>query len=351
MNDFHKSDLTELLADHAGPCVSIYLSTHPTGPMAEQDEVRLKNLTTEAIERLTQQGVRAPVARDMLVPAQELPHDQPFWQHRGEGLAIFVAEGCFAKYRVPVAFEAGVTVANRFVIRPLVPLLHAGHSFYVLQLSQKRAALYAGNDRTLRELDAKLPPAMTTALDYDGADRGAQMHSGSANVGTRQGWVFHGQGGEPDQHKDDLLNYCRLVDAAVTAHLGKQSTPLLLACVDYVAEIYRHANHYPGLAEATIVGNTDYDSLSTLHERALDVIKRQIADPAVVQAVARFSDHYGTSRTSDDPQAILIVACEGRVSVLFCDPHVVLRSEDPADAAAATHDGLDLIDATIVVIL
>jgi hypothetical protein len=41
-------DLKDLLADHRGPCISIYQQTHRTYPGIQEDQIRFKNLLREA---------------------------------------------------------------------------------------------------------------------------------------------------------------------------------------------------------------------------------------------------------------------------------------------------------------
>ena len=60
------------------------------------------------------------------------------------------------------------------------------------------------------------------------------MHSAMRGSLGKQAAVFHGQGGHNETHKDDLLQYFRLVDASLETVLRESQAPLLLAGVDYL---------------------------------------------------------------------------------------------------------------------
>ena len=70
--------------------VSIYMPTHRTGDI-EQDPIRLKNLLREAEDQLVDYGISMPDAGGLLEPAEQLLPDSHFWQHQGDGLAIFIS--------------------------------------------------------------------------------------------------------------------------------------------------------------------------------------------------------------------------------------------------------------------
>jgi hypothetical protein len=321
MDILKRTDLERLAGVNEGPCVSIYLPTHPKGRESEQDAIRLKNNLRTAQRRLVGHWVRGPDAKPMLAEASSLPNDTTWWQQRDLGLAIFVGPGLFECYRLPIAFPEFASVAHRFRIRPLLPLLHNQHQkFFILELSQNQATLYSANHQSIERLDANLPHDLRSALNYDGADRGTQVHSASRAVGGKQAAVFHGQGGQPDAAKDDLLSYCRTVNKAVSGHLGNAIRPLLLACVDYLAPIYRKANTYEHLLDETLSGNQEYQQTKELHQRALQLVGHRLVNSQVSKAVNRYRENAGTARTCDDICRIVSAAHEGRIDLLLCDP-------------------------------
>ena len=71
MNVLTRNNLMSLMEIHRGPCVSVYMPMHRSGPETQQDPIRFKNLLREAEERLMTQGLPAPEARELLESAQK----------------------------------------------------------------------------------------------------------------------------------------------------------------------------------------------------------------------------------------------------------------------------------------
>ncbi len=105
MDILNPTDLKTLRAQQGKWCISIYMPTHRVGREQQQDPVRLKNLLAEAEAKLLANGLRRPKVQKLMQPAEELLWDKDFWQHQGDGLAIFLSNDSFAKYRLPVSFE------------------------------------------------------------------------------------------------------------------------------------------------------------------------------------------------------------------------------------------------------
>lgn len=104
-------------------CVSIFMPAHRAGAETQQDRIRLKNLLREAERQLVEAGLRTPDAAAILEPGHALLAESDFWQHQSDGLAVFAHRGEFHRYRVPLRFQERVTVAKRFQLKPLFPLL------------------------------------------------------------------------------------------------------------------------------------------------------------------------------------------------------------------------------------
>ncbi len=320
MDAFTLKHLQSLLQQQAGPCVSIYMETHPTGEIGQQDQVRLKNLLHSANEQLTDAGLRNVAARELLAKAKGLPTDPVFWNNRSHGLAIFLSPERFECYRLPQEFDEAAFVGPRFHIRPLLPLLVEAGNYFVLALSQNNVRLLSGSRDALETIDVPgLPENMEQALNYSEADRGAQVHSAMRGSLGKQAAVFHGQGGEPDSHKDDLVSFFRAVDRALAPVLRTENRPMLLAGVEYVLSIYRNVATYPHIVQQQLTGKWEHLSAAELHERAGALIKPSLGH-ARTTAVAKYGELAGTEKTSHDMQHIVPAAYTGQIETLFIDP-------------------------------
>src|SRR5919106_4281300 len=91
MDVLNRANLQDLIEVTGKWCISIYMPTHPIGSQQQQNPIRLKNLLTRAKKDILAYGLRRPDAEDRLRPAEDLLLDPEFWQHQGEGLAIFLS--------------------------------------------------------------------------------------------------------------------------------------------------------------------------------------------------------------------------------------------------------------------
>ena len=335
-----KRELETLIDEPAGPCASIFLPTHRAWPETRQDPIRLKNLLAEAREGLIEtKGVRTTEADEMLEPARGLLEDEPFWRHQADGLALFLSSGSFRRYRLPLPFEELAVVADRYHLKPLLPLLTGDGRFYVLALSQNEVRLLGASRYGVDEVELgdDVPESLADALKFDDPEKELQFHTGAGAGGGRVA-VFHGHGAQDDP-KDDILRYFRKIDLGLGEILrGQERAPLVVAAVDYLVPIFREANTYPGLAEGSVTGNPEESSAEELHERAWEVVEPRFSQ-ARREAAARYAELAGTGRTSTDVREIVPAAYYGRAETMFAARGVRRWGAfDPATGEATLHD-------------
>ena len=319
MDTFSTSDLRRLTAAQRGPCVSIFMPTHATGPDGQQDKLRLKNLLVQAERGLVDQGVRGPEAKKLLEPVRDLPAEPGFWEKRSQGLAVFVTEGLWNRFRVPLSLVETVVVNRRFQVKPLLPLVGLNDQFFVLALSQNRVRFFEGRQFSMSEMKVDgLPQDLEQVLNHDSGERMTLAHSGARKPPGKASVVVHGMGGEREPSKDELAQYFRAVDAALREPLREQRAPLVLAGVQYLLPIYREVSSYGHLAEQELPGNPDHLSERELHARTWPLIQTRL-ESAWQDAVAKYRKLAGTGKTSDDLHRIVPAARQGQVEALFVD--------------------------------
>lgn len=111
-----------------------------------------------------------------------------------------------------------------------------------------------------------------------------------------------------------------------------------MAAVDYLQPIYRQANTYPHLLERGVEGNPDRLDSKELHERVWPLVKPHFEE-AQQRAAAQYRQMSGTGYTSDNLEAVVAAAYEGRVETLF----VALDRQqwgrfDPSTGRVEQHD-------------
>ena len=315
MDRFQEEDLRALTEPAEGPCVSLYLPTHRFGRESAQDRVRLRNLAGDARRRLGSAGMSASAARTMLGPLRPFLQGERLWRQMGDGLAMFLRPGWSRWYRLPISFREIVSVGGRFTVKPLLPLAVGPERFFVLALSQNEVRLLEGTRFGLDEVELEtVPRSLAEALKYDDPQAERLYHVTMASGKARAVFHGHGVGGEVD--KDRILRYFRGVDHGLRDVLRGEDAPMLLACVDYEAAIYREANTYPHLAPGSIAGTPDHLSAAELHERAWPFVEAVYREVVETDA-ARFRRLAGTGLTTEDLPDVLDAALTGRSEVLF----------------------------------
>jgi hypothetical protein len=317
MNLLSKEELKKLTEKPGGWCVSIYMPTHRLSPETKQDPIRFKNFMREAEERLKAGGLRSPEAKKLLKPGRALIKDSLFWQHQADGLATFISPDLFYHYSLPLKFDELVVVADRFHIKPLLPIFSPEGRFYILALSQNEIRFFQCTRYSVTEVEVEsVPRSLSEALQYDEPEKQLQFHTRAPAAGGERAAMFHGHGVGKDDAKENLLRFFQQLDQGLYAFLSKESAPLVLAGVDYLFPIYREANHYPRLTESGIAGNPEGLTGEELHEQAWKIVEPYFLK-AQEEALSKYRQFAGNERASKSVKEIVPAAYDGRIDTLF----------------------------------
>ncbi|MBW4443589.1 MAG: hypothetical protein KME10_20610 [Plectolyngbya sp. WJT66-NPBG17] len=312
-------ELKELVEQPQGLCVSLYMPTMQIGAETRQNSVRFKNLIRQAEAQLEKYEFRPADISEFLQPAIDLDKDE-FWQDQNADLALFISEGFFRFYRVPIDMIELVVVNDRFHLKPLIPLLSGDDRFYILTLGQRDVRLLEGNRYGMtREIEIEgMPKSMDEALQYDETSKDEQRRqgAGAGRSALQAGGSYHGQGGERENVKEDLLQYFHLVDKALHDFFRDRRSPLVLAGVNYLLPIYQEANTYNFIVEEGIQHNTKERSAQELHAEAWAIVEPQFkADQQ--KAIDYYHESIAAGKGSNDLNEVIQGAFYGRVEQLF----------------------------------
>jgi hypothetical protein len=315
MDVITKSDLHSLLAEHSSPCISLYAPTHPAGRDVG-DRLIISQLVDEAENRLVGSGIRAAEARTIVRPLRDLIADDGYWRDSSAGLAAFLAPDGMRRFRLSLQFAPRVSIGERFIVRPLLPLLMQDDQFFVLAVSQHRVQLLLGDRGHLVVQDV---PGMPTKMDETvfAADQGRkQMHAGSSDPTLRHATIYHGHGGKPDARKGQIVTFLREMADPLHYVLRGRHAPLILAGIGSMLSLARKAITYPRVADGQIEGNCDRFTAFQLHQRAWPIM-RQILDAERKHVIETTYAAAGPARCINDVGMILRAAAEGRVELLL----------------------------------
>ena len=319
MDILNPAALKALIEQQGKWCVSLYMPTHRAGREQQQDPIRLKNLLAEAETKLMANGLRGPEIQKLMHPAQELLWSKDFWQHRGDGLAIFLTNDFHKIYRLPVEFKQLLSTGTSFHFKPLLPCLGRGIKFYVLTLSLKDIRLFEGTADTIREIQLNFPTTMEDALGTDDPEKYLNMHSGSISMGEGKGGagIFHGHH-PADDEKKKILRFFQTVNDGLQDMLEEKKLPMVLAGVEYLLPIFREVSSQQSLLEDAIEGNPDKENLKELHEKAWEIVK-PLFEESQRKAFEKFEQLHGQNSdlATTDLETAVKAAVIGQVETIF----------------------------------
>jgi hypothetical protein len=319
MDILNPAHLKSLIAQQGKWCVSIYMPTHRVGREQQQNPIRLKNLLAEAETKLLANGIRRPEVHELVDPAEQLLWNRDFWQHQGDGLAIFLATDFGTIYRLPVAFEELLIIANSFHIKPLLPLLGRVGTFYVLALSLNKIRLFRGTPDTLSEINLDFPTSMEEVLWMDDPEKHLNFHSSRKSTDATRGGapVYHGHS-ISDEQKTNILRFFQSINQGLNNLIEDKTVPMVLAGVDYLLPIYREASTYQNILQDGVIGNPDRENLKELHEGAWK-IARPLFEESQKKAFEKFKQLHGqgSELASTELETAVKAARFGQVETLF----------------------------------
>jgi hypothetical protein len=315
MNVLNDDQIRELTKHRSPLSVSLFIPTHRTGRERRQDSIRLKNVVNEAREKMRGGGGSAATIDEVLQPAVDLRSDDEYWRHRSDGLACFCAPGVFRSYRVPIKLAEYISINERFYIRPLLPLLRSDARLYILTLTQETAGLFEATKYSIREIQL----LRLQRPDVNTTERPLQFHShkdpshGKGNADTA---IYHGHGGPADRAKVDAMKFFQSVDRAVASVLQGQRSPLVLACVGYLASLYQSVNSYGHLLNGKVPGSPDRWSEDELRDHAWKMVEPHFRENQE-KAWQQFRTASSQGRAAEQLHEVVLAADEGRIETLF----------------------------------
>ena len=318
-----KGELLEIAGAGGALRISILMPTHPAGGETRQDPIRLKNLLSEGENRVLARGLRRNDAEALLAPATRLLDSAEFWQHRSEGLALYIGQNFLRVVDLPFQPEERLTVGSVFRIRPLLGLMESADRFKVVAVSLAGARLFEGDRERLTERsDLDLPRGVKEVMDETDYQQMTQSPP-NARPRTRFGeGALTGRqnfGGTPEElRKTELIEYLHRLDAALLPVLSGSSEPVVVVGDPQVSGHFHSMSKLPHLHPEAIEVNPDALEAAELHRRIL-----RLVEPGFGRARAAALDRLRALHGSADPRAetavpeIVRAARYARVDTLF----------------------------------
>ncbi len=322
MKQFTPDQLTQLLADHTPPCLSLYLPTHRSHPENQKDPIVYRNLLKEMDSSLRQKYSTNQV-RSLVDKFQALADDRAFWNHRTDGLVVLGSADSFQVFDLQRSVPELVVVADSFHIKPLLRILQSADRYQILSLTREEAKLYEGDRDSLDPIEMpNVPHTLTEALGAELTEPHLTVASygkGSTAGGQGAPAMHHGHGSRKEEVGIDTERFFRVIDRGVRDHHSRPSgLPLLLAALpEYHAQFHKISHNTLLMAEG-IASNPESLDLNQLRVEAW-----RVAEPHYQKRLAKMADDYqlaySRQQASDNLAAVAEAAIAGRVGVLLVE--------------------------------
>lgn len=333
-----KQNFSTLITSQGQTCVSIYTPTHRAGKNQE-DEIRFKNLLQRVEGQLEARGWPPAKARGFLGEAYDLLERKDFWLDLSDCLAVFMADGFFQYYKLPIRTEAFHYVGTQYYIRPVLPLFSDQQRFFLLALSQNEVRFFEGHAHSIAPVKiADLVPAdMEAALNIDEKKPGTQLRGSTGQRGSTP--LVHGH--QEERKEKRLKQYFRQVDEGLMEMLHDESAPMVLAAVDYLVPIYREVSKYPHILSDSIAGNPEQDDPVLLHEKAWPIVQTQ-NEQKHRRLKEAFFEKQSKGKATTELSTALQAAGAGQVEALYLsDQAQVWGRYDPASQTVTVQEASD----------
>jgi hypothetical protein len=315
-----KKTFEDLAQKHHLHCVSIYLPMDLDGMEQNRHlaQARLKQCIKRVENVLEVREMSKQDIKEYLEPIGNLLANIELWRNPSNGLAVFLdPEEGMRYYKMPIAFEEKTMVASHYYLLPLLPLYHNDGDYFLLELSRDYVKLYEASRHHFQDVAVEdfAPGRLEEAVGFDFRPKMLQFRSGQNEFGAG---AFHGYGEGKDDDKKELITFLRAVDQGVKKMLGNKRGPLVLACVDYLYDIYREVITYPEIFGANLGGDPEFKNKKSLHRESWQVVENHFMG-VKGQKIERVEEWCHTQKTSYELDDIVPAAWHGKIDTLFVD--------------------------------
>lgn len=350
--------LMDVLKRRGGMRVSILLPITTEPPQSEQNTSRLKDLHQRALDKLMENGLDLDNAAVYLQPVEALLKDPKSLLRPAEALVLYIDEGSASLVEIPYAVDSQAKVGNRFIVKPLLPLLQHDTNYKIACLNRGEIKVYQGTRMGITEVDVPdMPTALSDVTQFDDPEKSVQHHT--AKTGSAQGRPgstpvaeMHGQGLPADMDASQNKRFFRDVANAVKKYFANDRSPLVIFGVD------------ENVGQFSSVIDWGEQTIFSVHHDPKDWSKAEVFSYATEALVPHWEKQIGEkiewleeahSKDSGifDTGKCALAAANGRVEMAcvasdqtepgVCQPEEMKVDFVEADEASCAHDLLDTI--------
>lgn len=306
-----ENEINKLVNRKGSDLVTITLPTHKTGEESKQDPIRLKNLLTEAVSILKENGKKESDAEQYLKSAFDLLDKPMFWSHADKGLAIYITEGETDIFKLPYKVDSEVYVNDHHLITPLLPMLSMDGTFCVVAVSRQDAKLLKCTRDDVEDITpADVSVSVADYLEVD-QEKQLQYHTGSKS----QEAMYFGHGASEEDKKVIVEQFLREFEKEVTKVMRERNDPLVAMGLKDNLSLYKKVNNYGRLVDDAVEFNPDELSDQEIKDKGWNVIQKHFLKD-MYNSLEKFSEKT-EGKVSNNLGDIVEATIQGRSHTIF----------------------------------
>ncbi|MBO9634858.1 MAG: hypothetical protein J7578_17235 [Chitinophagaceae bacterium] len=289
-----KDQIQQLSREKGYPCVTISLATHRTFPDADADSILLKNLVTEATNRLLKEFDKRDI-QSVLDTLQQMEKDIDPRQN-SDGLYLFVSKNVNTLIRtIWPPTENRVDIDDIFALRDIIKAYNRSADYLILWLEQSKAFLYeAIDERAQHEIKEHGFPF--PANPYYSTDRLKNS--------------------DPKQLDTYNREYFNIIDKAVNKVVANNPLPVVVATTRENFDLLKQVADRPSIYMGHFSTGLRQDQLQHLAAEAWELVKKDQHNTRAA-AIEEMKKAVNAGKVVTDLQEIWRAAGEGRGDLLI----------------------------------
>ena len=319
-------EIRKIAAQRGGIRLSLYLPIWVDPPDSDKNPIRLRELTDEAEDRLTENGMRPDTAKTFLKPLRNLVTSPDQLLQHAESLAFFLDE--LGAWWLPLPYRVGAecAVANKFFAKPLLPLLQSNIDYVVVCLNRGGVRVFRGSRTALEEIEVPdMPRSISEIAAYDDPEASLQHHTSAAGgpSGGAPGGQAHGQDTPEELREEQMRRFFHEVAKDVRHYLAGSGEPVVIFGPSKNLGLFRAAGDWPG--------HRVFDAQVDPHEWDPERIRAEawrLLQPEVQREhesyLQRLREAHGKDTGLFEPARCAVAAATGRIELagVASDQHV-----------------------------
>jgi hypothetical protein len=306
-----KDKITELATHNNYPSVTISLNTHRTHPDSERDAIALKNLFSEATDRLNSEFEKREI-QPIMDQLRKLESEIDV-NYNLDSLHIFVSKDTGEVIKSPWKTQEDIVhITDSFAIKPLIKAYNRSEEYMIALISQSGVRLFeAINDAVIKEIkNEDFPTSEKPPISADPEVRN-----------------------DPKKVDDTLREYLNRMDKALVKIYNETGLKTICICTEtnYVRlmEVADRQDAYQGYT-AINYNNSEPHQLAA---QAWEIV-REHQKKGIKDSIDEVNEAVGQGTVITDLQEIFRAAKEGRGELLI--------AHESYSQAALVHDDLSI---------